>query len=53
MVLFGFFRFRLAHSMPLENSQKKARDTSWGKIVDHMKQLYPEAADTQIRKILK
>ena len=27
--------------------------TSWGKIVDHMKQLYPEAADTQIRKILK
>ena len=27
--------------------------TSWGKIVDHMKQLYPEAADTQIRKIQK
>ena len=27
--------------------------TSLGKIVDHMKQLYPEAADTQIRKILK
>ena len=27
--------------------------TSWGKIVDHMKQLYPKAADTQIRKILK
>ena len=27
--------------------------TSWGKIVDHMKQLYPEAADMQIKKILK
>ena len=27
--------------------------TSWGKIVDYMKQLYPEAKDMQIRKILK
>lgn len=27
--------------------------TSWGKIVDHMKLLYPEAKDMQIRKILK
>ena len=27
--------------------------TSWGKIADHMKLLYPEAKDMQIRKILK
>ena len=32
---------------------KEDPQTSWKKIVNHMKQLYPEAADTQIRKILK
>ena len=32
---------------------KEDPQTSWKKIVNHMKQLYPEAADMQIRKILK
>ena len=32
---------------------KEDSQTSWKKIVNHMKQLYPEAADMQIRKILK
>lgn len=32
---------------------KEDPQASWRKIVDHMKQLYPESKDMQIRKILK
>lgn len=39
--------------MTMSSCYKEDPRTSWGKIVDYMKQLYPEAKDMQIRKILK